>query len=119
MSRLLDLVAAWDEGRRPHPGADAGDHFAPLVVEAVVCTPDPTAWRLYSRRLDRELWIARDAEAARRLDTDGARDDLPVVLAHDLERLRDFDDHRLNGLLDFLMHFPGARLAQLEPEAAS
>ena len=86
---------------------------------AVACAPDPAAWRLYSRRLDRELWVARDAEAATALDADGARAELPVVLADDLERLRDFDDHRLKHCLDVLMHFPGARLAELDPEAAS
>jgi hypothetical protein len=97
----------------------AGDQLAQLVLQAVACTPDPAAWRLYSRRLDRELWLARDAGAATALDADGARAGLPVVLADDLERLRDFDDRRLNDLLDVLIYFPGARIAELDPEAAS
>jgi hypothetical protein len=96
-----------------------GDRLAHLIVEATACTPEPCAWRLYSRRLDRELWIARDAQAATTLDVDGARAGLPVVLADDLERLRELDDRGLNNLLDVLIHFPGARLAELDPEAAS
>jgi len=108
-----------DDRRRLHAEADGGDQLAQLVLQAVACTPDPIAWRLYSRRLDRELWLARDTEAAAALDADGARAGLPVVLADDLERLRDFDDHQLNDLLDVLIHFPGARIADLDPEAAS
>jgi hypothetical protein len=99
--------------------AAGGDRLAQLVVEATACRPEPVAWRLYSRRLDRELWVARDVKAPTELDRDGARNGLPVVLAGDLERLRDFDDHRLNDLLDVLRHFPGAGIAELDPEAAS
>jgi len=79
--------------------------------------PGPAAWRLYSRRLDRDLWVARDAEAATGLDADGARAGLPLVLADDLERLRNFDDQRLRRLLDVLAMFPGARLAEFDSEA--
>ena len=99
--------------------ADGGDQLAQLVLQAVACTPDPAAWRLYSRRLDRELWVARDTTSANELDGDGVRGDLPVVLADDLERLRELDERRLNNLLDVLIHFPGAWLAQLDPEADS
>jgi hypothetical protein len=99
--------------------AAAGDRLAQLVTDAVLCAPEPCAWRLYSRQLDRELWLARDAKAAAALDADGARAQLPVVLADDLERLRDLDDRGLNDLLDVLIHFPGARIAELDPESAS
>jgi hypothetical protein len=99
--------------------AAAGDRLAQLVTDAVLCAPEPCAWRLYSCRLDQELWLARDAKAAAALDADGARAGLPVVLADDLERLRDFDDRRLNDLLDVLIYFPGARIAERDPEAAS
>jgi hypothetical protein len=99
--------------------AAGGDRLAQLVVEATACRPEPVAWRLYSRRLDRALWVARDIKAATELDRDGARNGLPVVLAGDLERLRDFDDHRLTDLLDVLRHFPRAGIAELDPEAAS
>jgi hypothetical protein len=99
--------------------AAAGDQLAQLILQAVACIPDPAGWRLYSRRLDRELWVARDATAANELDGDGVRGDLPVVLADDLEPLRDFDDRRLNNLLDVLIHFPGAGLVELDTEAAS
>jgi hypothetical protein len=88
-------------------------------VHAVACTPDAAAWRLYSRRLDRELWVARDAAAAAALDADGARAGLPVVLADDLARLRDLDDGHLRDLLEVLAVFPGARIASLDPEMAS
>src|SRR5262245_3763195 len=104
MGRLHDLVTAWQEAR---PVAQLAD----LVVQATVCTPEPAAWRLYSRRLDRELWVARDADTARALDQDRARAGLPVVLAADLERLRGFDGGRLHELLDTVAVFPGARIA--------
>jgi hypothetical protein len=96
-----------------------GDRLAHLMVEATACTPEPCAWRLYSRRLNRELWVARDAMAAAALDADGVRAGLPVVLADDLARLRDFDDQRLRDLLEVLAVFPGARIAALDPEVAS
>jgi hypothetical protein len=108
-----------DDRRRLHAEADEGDPLAQLVLRAVACIPDPAAWRLYSRRLDRELWVARDAAAAIALDADGARAGLAVVLADDLERLRDFDDQRLRDLLEALAVFPGARIATLDPEVAS
>lgn len=99
--------------------ADGGNRVSPLVVDAVLATPEPAAWRLWSHRLERELWVARDAAVAAQLDRDGVRDGLPVVLGCDLERLRSFDDKRLSAVLDVLALFPGARLAQLDPEAAS
>jgi hypothetical protein len=112
---------ALDDGERARLSLEtaAGDQLAQLVLQAVACTPDPAAWRLYSRRLDRELWLARDSEAAAALDLDGARSGLPVVLADDLEQLRYFGDRRLNDLLDVLIHFPGARIVELDPEVAS
>jgi hypothetical protein len=118
---LAEVYAPLTDGERARLAAEVtgGDRLAQLVVEATACTPEPCAWRLRSRRLERELWLARDAEAAAQLDADGARDGLPVLLADDLERLRDFDDRRLNDLLDVLIHFPGARIADLDPETAS
>jgi hypothetical protein len=107
------------ERQRLRAEAEDCDQLAPLVVQAVACIPDAAAWRLYSRRLDRELWVARDATAATALDADGARAGLPVVLADDLERLRNLDDQRLQDLLEALAVFPGARIAALEPEVAS
>ena len=96
-----------------------GDQLGQLILRTTACTPEPSAWRLYSRRLDRELWLARDTQAAAALDADGARAGLPVVLADDLARLRDFDDQRLRDLLEALTVFPGARVAVLDPEVAS
>jgi hypothetical protein len=118
---LTEVHASLTDAERAQLAAEAagGDTLAQFVVEATACRPEPVAWRLYSRRLDRELWVARDIKEATELDRDGARNGLPVVLARDLERLRDFDDHRLTDLLDVLRHFPGARIAELDPEAAS
>jgi hypothetical protein len=118
---LADTHAGLTNTEREKRAADAapGDQLGQLVLDAVACTPDVVAWRLYSRRLDRELWVARDAAAAVGLDAHGARVGLPVVLADDLERLRDFDDQRLRDVLEALAVFPGARLAELDPEAAS
>ena len=92
-----------------------GDQLGQLILRTTACTPEPSAWRLYSRRLDRELWLARDTEAAAALDADGARAGLPVVLADDLARLRDFDDQHLRDLLEALAVFPGAKIAELDP----
>ena len=118
---LADLHAELTEAERRQLRAEAtaGDPLAELVLDAVAGTPEPAAWRLYSRRLDRELWVARDADAAAQLDRDGAWGGLPVILAADLEQLRDVDDQRVGDLLDVLAVFPGARLAQLQPEAMS
>ena len=116
---IASTLTSEEHARRLAAEAAAGDQLTQLILQAVACIPDPAGWRLYSRRLDRELWVARDATAAIELDGDGVRDDLPVVLADDLERLRELDDRRLNNLLDVLIHFPGARLAELDPEAAS
>jgi hypothetical protein len=95
------------------------DPLVELVLEATACASEPVAWRLYSRRLDREIWLARDADVARALDQDGGRGGLPMVLAADLEQLRALDDRRVNDLLDTLAAFPGARLADLEPEGGA
>jgi hypothetical protein len=104
------------ERQRLQTEADGGDQLSQLVLQAVACTSsDLTAWRLYSRRVDRELWVARDAAAAAALDADGARAGLPVVLADDLARLRDFDDQHLRDLLEALAVFPGTKIAELDP----
>ena len=116
---IASTLTSEEHARRLAAEAAAGDQLTQLILQAVACTPDPAAWRLYSRRLDRELWVARDAAAAIALDADCARARLPVVLADDLERLRDFDDRRLNNLLDVLIHFPGARLAELDRESGA
>jgi hypothetical protein len=130
MSRLLDLVLTWRDNQpdterdraRLVTEAATGDRLAHLVLDAIHCQPrsaEPAAWRLHSKRLARDLWVARDGDAATALDGDGIRNGLPVVLADDLERLRDFTDQRLNDLLDVLSVFPGARLGQLEPEGTA
>src|SRR5262249_2115205 len=59
------------ERQRLRAEADGGDQLAQLVLHAVACTPAPAAWRLYSHRLNRELWVARDAVAATALEADG------------------------------------------------
>jgi hypothetical protein len=118
---FLDVARRWTQEQGPDWSGEtrAARSFDPLVVEATICAPEASAWRLYSRRLDRELWLVRDLEAAAELDRDGVRQGLPVVLAGDLSQLRSFDDQRLGDFLDLLAVFPGSRVAQLEPEAAS
>jgi hypothetical protein len=117
---LTDAHVGLTDSERAKLAAEAaGDQLARLVLDAVACTPDVVAWRLYSRRLDRELWVGRDAAAATALGADGARAGLPVVLADDLQRLRAFDDQRLRDVLEVLAVFPGAQLAELDPETAS
>src|SRR5262245_44215435 len=84
-----------------------------LTLRAAVGRPGAWAWRVYSQRLGRELWIARDADMVRALEQDGARAGLPVVLNDDFERLETLDDRRLHQVLDALASSPGARLADL------
>jgi hypothetical protein len=78
-----------------------------------VCAPEPIAWRLHIRGLDRELWVVGDAEGAAALDRDGVRQGLPVVWAADVEYLLGLDHRWLHDLLDGLAVFPGARLVSL------
>lgn len=73
---------------------------------------EPVGWLLYSRRLDRELWVARDADAAATLPADS----LPVVLADELQRLRGLDDTTLRAVLDSKCVFPEARVVPPPPE---
>jgi hypothetical protein len=78
---------------------------------------EPCAWRIYSNRVARELWVIADADAL--ADLGDARAGLPCVLAADVERLRSMDDAMLARVLDVLAAFPGARVAAvLRPEAA-
>jgi len=76
----------------------------------------PCAWRLWSNRLQRELWICRDAGALAELEGDDARGGLPVVLADDLERLRDLDDAIMHAVLDICAAWPGCRMVDALPE---
>jgi len=94
----------------------AGNHLAEMMLRAVACVPEPCAWRLYSHRLDRELWVCRDARALAELEADTARNGLPVILADDLERLRGLDDLTLHAVLDCAAQWPGTRVVDAVPE---
>jgi hypothetical protein len=104
------------ERQRLHAEAASGDPLAAAIVAAVACAPEACAWRLYSPRLGRELWVVRDLEALRALEHDGL-EGLPAVHGDDLERFRTLDDQRLADVLDALAVFPGARIADLAHDA--
>jgi hypothetical protein len=72
-----------------------------LELQEARGTPRQWCWRVYSRRLGRVLWIARDQDAARALLVEGDRE-VPVLFPDDLDDLRDVDDRRLHARLDEL-----------------
>lgn len=106
-----------DDQERDQLRADAAkdDVLAGAIVQAVACAPEPCAWKLYSKKLERALWVARDMAAVADLPADG----LPVVLADDLDRLRGWTDQRLAAVLEALAVFPGARLADVADVAGT
>jgi len=64
----------------------------PLQLELVTALGTPRTWcmKVFSRRLNRVMWIARDAASAAVL-VEGDRE-VPVLFPADLARLRDVDD---------------------------
>jgi hypothetical protein len=61
----------------------------PLELEllAALGTPGQWCWRVYSRRLDRVLWIARDAASAAVLIEGDS--ELPVLFSDDLDEFNE------------------------------
>jgi hypothetical protein len=117
------LIAAWHDvsaadRARLEAEASAGDPLAQTVLQTVACMPDACAWKLYSQRLNRELWVARDDDALADLAAEGIHAGLPVVLAAELEELRQLDTATLAAVLDVKATFgPGTRLAYPEGNA--
>ena len=85
----------------------------------VTCMPAPCAWRLYLPRLDRELWVCRDAAALGELEADAAAGGLPVLMTDDVERLRHVDELTLNAVLDTCANWPGCRVVDALPNAGA
>ena len=67
---------------------------------------------LYSRSLDRELWLARDEQVASELGAELPEEEIPVLLLEDIPLLRGKSPEMLQALLDFTAGFPGSRLVQ-------
>jgi hypothetical protein len=120
-SQLLDAHARLSPREHAHlkDKSAARDHLAEMMLRAVACVPEPFAWRLYSQRLDRELWVCRDARVLAELEADTAREGLPIILADDLERLRGLDDLPLHAVLDCAAQWPGTRVVDAVPEPES
>jgi len=82
--------------------ADTPDPLQLKLVRALG-TPGQWCWHVYSDRLDRVLWIARDAASAALLIQSA---DDPVLFQDDLDDLEslapDVDDRTLNARLDAL-----------------
>src|SRR5206468_2383627 len=72
---------------------------------------------VYATQLDREIWIASDADEADRLhkeltaDSDGR----PVIVAEDVMQLASLPREGLLATVRGLCAFPGARVASVEP----
>ena len=82
------------------------DLDAALVLEA---RQEWIAVRLYSRRLDRELWLARDKRTAAELRTQlPGLPDVPVLTFAEVPRLAGKPTERLQAILDVLAKFPDA-----------
>jgi hypothetical protein len=113
--RKAELVALLTAPERPHNPQNAAIRGAAgncvdSVDESGGSDPaEPHAWRLYSRRLGRELWVYRDPEALGALERDGL-DGLPAVHGDDLPQLRAFTDRRLADVLDALAVWAGSRV---------
>jgi len=111
--RATHQALSADARARLRAEADAGDQLAAMILRAVLTPPAtaPCAWRLYSRRLDREVWIVKNTAALAELVADDARGGLPIVMADDLAPLRRLDDLTLNAVLDTCARWPRARVA--------
>ncbi len=102
---LLRLLA--DTANPATAPGSAEEFTATLAPEG-----EPCAWRVFSRRVDRELWLCRDLAALADLQHDGF-DGPPAMLVADVERLRTMNDTMLHRVFDALAVFPGARLADV------
>lgn len=92
----------------------SGDPSASAMLTGTLVPADEAcAWRVYSHRLHRELWIARDEDALRELIADGALEGLPAIAVADVEKLRELDDTMLGKVLDVCAAMPGARVADV------
>lgn len=112
--RARDLTPG--ERARLRADAQEGNALAAATLRTIATMADGevAAWRLYSSRLDVELWLVRDLEALAALQADGAVGELPVVLADELPALRGRDDEDLRRLLTAKQVFgPTTRLNDL------
>jgi hypothetical protein len=94
-----------EEHDQLHVEAAAGDALAGAVLrhlmppEGLTGPENAAAWLLYSRGLDRELWLVRD-EAACTLLSAADMDGRVVVLADELIHLTGLDNSSLQAVLD-------------------
>jgi hypothetical protein len=71
---------------------------------------EPVAWRVYSRLLDCELWLARDERVRDELVAEDTT--LPVLLLAEVPNLAGKAPALLRALLRTKCAFPGARWVQ-------
>ena len=69
---------------------------------------------LYSRSLDREVWLACDEQVAAEVGAErrAKENEIPVLLFEEIPLLRGKSPKMLQGLLDFAAAFPGSRVVQ-------
>jgi hypothetical protein len=71
---------------------------------------DAVAWRLYSRLLDRELWLARDERTRREIEAE--HPGVPVLTFAEIPALRREPPELLAAILATKAEFAGARVLQ-------
>ena len=86
---------------------EAGDVSAGEILEE---RTDAVAWRLYSRLLDRELWLARDDRT--RGEIEAEYPGVPVVTLAEIPALRGKAPELLAAILDAKAELRGARVVR-------
>ena len=97
-----DLV---EELRRHKPGLL-------LLLRGSEPQEDVGAVFLYSRSLDRELWLARDEQVAAELAAEFPEEEFPVLLLEDVPLLRGKSPQMIKAILDVAAVFPGSRVVR-------
>ena len=104
LRRLRERVAQSDSsGKLPHTAEnDLADG------EVLEVRDDLVAVRLFSRLLDRELWLCRDERAAAEIAAEYPQ--LPALIFAEIPHLRGKPAELLHAILNARVEFPGAVL---------
>ena len=115
---LREIRARDDGGRTVGEHSDAPDHGDPRGDDArglehgdvLEARQDWIAVRLYSKLLDRDLWLCRDQRAADELSAEFPR--VPVLTFDEVPLLAGKTKEQLRAMLDVKAEFPDAGLIQ-------
>ena len=106
MKSALDVLREM----RDAPPTEATEQSYDVADAVLEQREDAIAWRLYSRLLGRELWLARDERSAADLVAEGT--DLPVLLLAEVPRLAGKTPELLRAVLNVRKASPGSRWLQ-------